>query len=81
MDMIFCRQAVEAASVRPIQPACLELFEPSDVFISYPNYLSIHIVGQTQADAQAWAGFIESRLRKLVLDMLGWSLPQWYNTH
>jgi hypothetical protein len=36
---------VEAASVRPIQPACLELFEPSDVFISYPNYLNIHIVG------------------------------------
>jgi poly(A) polymerase len=52
-----------------------ELFQPSDFFISYPNYLSICIVGPTQADAQAWAGFVESRLRKLVSDMLGRSLP------
>ena len=52
-----------------------ELFRPSDFFISYPNYLSLCIVGPTQADAQAWAGFVESRLRKLVSDMLGRSLP------
>jgi poly(A) polymerase len=52
-----------------------ELFQPCDFFISYPNYLSICIVGPTQADAQAWAGFVESRLRKLVSDMLGRSLP------
>jgi hypothetical protein len=52
-----------------------ELFEPSDFFISYPNYLSFCIVGPTQADAQAWIGFVESRLRKLVSDMLGRSLP------
>jgi hypothetical protein len=32
-------------------------------------------VGPTQADAQAWAGFVESRLRKLVSDNLGRSLP------
>lgn len=52
-----------------------ELFQPSDFFIAYPNYLSICICGPTQADAQAWAGFVESRLRKLVSDMLGRSLP------
>ncbi|KAL7470771.1 hypothetical protein ACHAXS_011045 [Conticribra weissflogii] len=52
-----------------------ELFEPSDFFIGYPHYLSLCIVGPSQADAQAWAGFVESRLRKLVSDMLGRSLP------
>ena len=52
-----------------------ELFRPSDFFIAYPFYLSLCIVGPTQADAQAWVGFVESRLRKLVSDMLGRSLP------
>jgi poly(A) polymerase len=52
-----------------------ELFRPSDFFIQYPNYLSLCIVGPTQTDAQAWAGFVESRLRKLVSDQLGRSLP------
>ncbi|KAL7490112.1 hypothetical protein ACHAW6_015874 [Cyclotella cf. meneghiniana] len=52
-----------------------ELFQPSDFFIGYPHYLSLCIVGPSQADAQAWAGFVESRLRKLVSDMLGRSLP------
>jgi poly(A) polymerase len=52
-----------------------ELFEPSDFFIRYPNYLSICIVAPTQKDVQAWAGFVESRLRKLVSDMLARSLP------
>jgi poly(A) polymerase len=52
-----------------------ELFRPSDFFIAYPYYLSLCIVGPTQADAQAWVGFVESRLRKLVSDMLGRSLP------
>lgn len=52
-----------------------QLFEPSDFFIAYPNYLSLCIVGPTQADAQAWAGFVESRLRKLTSDLLGRSLP------
>jgi hypothetical protein len=37
--------------------------------------LSCCIVGPTEADAQAWAGFVESRLRKLVSDNLGRSLP------
>lgn len=52
-----------------------ELFEPSDFFITYPYYLSICIVGPNEADAQSWTGFVESRLRKLVSDMLGKSLP------
>jgi len=52
-----------------------ELFEPSDFFISYPQYLSMCIVGPTQSDAQSWAGFVVSRLRKLVSDQLGRSLP------
>ena len=52
-----------------------ELFEPSDFFIGYPHYLSVCIVGPTQQDAQSWAGFVESRMRKLVSDMMGRSLP------
>lgn len=52
-----------------------ELFEPSDFYISYPYYLSLCIVGPTQSDLQAWAGFVESKLRKLVSDLLGKSLP------
>jgi poly(A) polymerase len=52
-----------------------ELFRPSDFFIAYPHYLSLCIVGPTQEDAQAWVAFVESRLRKLVSDMLGRSLP------
>lgn len=51
------------------------LFRPSDFFIAFPNYLSLCIVGPSQADAQAWAGFVESRLRKLVSDLLARSLP------
>jgi len=51
------------------------LFELSDFFISYPFYLSVCIVGPTEADAQTWAGFVESRLRKLVSDLLGRNLP------
>lgn len=52
-----------------------QLFEPSDFFISYPFYLSICTVGPTESDAQSWTGFVESRMRKLVSDMLGKSLP------
>ncbi|GKY95370.1 hypothetical protein MPSEU_000498700 [Mayamaea pseudoterrestris] len=51
------------------------LFAPSDFFISYPHYLSLCIVGPTQNEAQAWCSFVESRLRKLVSDQLGRSLP------
>lgn len=52
-----------------------ELFEPSDFFIGYPQYLSICILGPTEADAQTWAMFVESRLRKLASDLLGRSMP------
>ena len=48
-----------------------ELFKPSDFFISYPYYLSICIVGPSQEAVQSWAGFVESRLRRLVSDLLG----------
>ncbi|KAK1748599.1 poly(A) polymerase [Skeletonema marinoi] len=36
---------------------------------------SMCIVGPSQSDAQSWAGFVVSRLRKLVSDQLGRSLP------
>ena len=52
-----------------------ELFEPSDFFISYPYYLSLCIVANSESEAQSWAGYVESRLRKLISDMLGKSLP------
>ena len=52
-----------------------ELFRPSEFFISYPRYLSICIVGPTPDDVQSWAGYVESRLRKLVSDNLGKGLP------
>ena len=52
-----------------------ELFSPSDFFISFPYYLSMCIVASNQHDSQIWAGFVESRLRKLASDMLGKSLP------
>ena len=52
-----------------------QLFEPSDFFINYPYYLSICTVGPTESDAQSWTGFVESRMKKLVSDMLGKSLP------
>jgi poly(A) polymerase len=51
------------------------LFEPSDFFINYSNYLSLCIVGPTQVDVQVWAGFVESRLRKLVSDLLARFFP------
>jgi len=52
-----------------------ELFEPSDFFIQYPHYLSLCVVGPTNKDTLTWVGFVESRLRKLVSDLLGKSLP------
>lgn len=52
-----------------------KLFHPSDFFIEYPNYLSLCVVGPTQSDAQTWKMFCESRLRVLVSNMLGKSLP------
>jgi poly(A) polymerase len=51
------------------------LFAPSDFFIEYPNYLSLCVVAPTKTDAQTWKMFCESRLRVLVSNMLGRSLP------
>ncbi len=65
----------DAANVSGSGDVFKALFEPSDFYISYPYYLSICIVGPTESDAQAWTGFVESRLRKLVSDLLGKSLP------
>lgn len=74
------RKHVACAGVYPNRSTSAQdmfgpLFEPSDFFISYPHYLSLCIVGPTEADAQAWSGFVESRLRKLVSDLLGRNLP------
>ena len=52
-----------------------KLFQPSDFFINYNHYLSFCIVAEDEQPAQAWTGFVESRLRKLVSDHLGRSLP------
>ena len=51
------------------------LFEPSEFFTDYGHYLALVIVGPNRADLQSWTGFVESRLRKLVSDQLGKSLP------
>lgn len=69
------RGAESDDELRTASEAFGELFEPSDFFIAYPHYLSLCITGPTQSDAQSWMGYVESRLRKLVSDMLGKSLP------
>ena len=46
------------------------LFQNSDFFINYPNYLSLCIVGPSPLETKSWAGFVDSRLRKLVSDHL-----------
>lgn len=53
----------------------IETFSLPSPLVLTQRYLSLCIVGPSQADAQAWAGFVESRLRKLVSDLLGRSLP------
>ena len=76
LDKLWKQHQSNHAKGKPTEPLdWSELFRPSDFFINYPNYLSLCIVGPTQADCQAWAGFVESRLRKLVSDLLGRSLP------
>lgn len=44
-----------------------KLFEDSDFFVRYKNYLEICIVSDLEADHLKWVGFIESRVRQLVL--------------
>ena len=69
------KQFQRSPSSDPVSLDWNALFQNSDFFISYPNYLSLCIVGPSQIEAQAWAGFVESRLRKLVSDQLARSLP------
>ena len=52
-----------------------QLFTPSDFFISYPHYLALTIVSPTPAELDSWGDFLKSRLRRLVSDNLGSSLP------
>ena len=57
------------------ETAWSELFQKSDFLINYPHYLSLTVVASNKSDLQSWTGFVESRLRKLVSDSLGMSLP------
>jgi len=44
-----------------------KLFEPSDFFVKYSHYLRCNILGGSDPiAANAWTGFVESRIRKLV---------------
>ena len=52
-----------------------ELFEFSDFFIDYPHYLAVVVVGPNAKDFENWKNFVESRLRFLVSENLGASLP------
>lgn len=42
------------------------LFAPSDFFAVHQHYLAVDIFTTTEDDEQAWCGFCESRIRKLV---------------
>lgn len=42
------------------------LFEPSDFFIRFQAYIMITVKAATHKNLQSWAGWVESRLRKLV---------------
>ncbi|XP_076899527.1 nuclear poly(A) polymerase 1-like [Bidens hawaiensis] len=45
----------------------LELFEPHRFFEAYKNYLQIDIVAVSDQDMMNWKGWVESRIRYLVL--------------
>ncbi|KAH7479501.1 hypothetical protein KRP22_010462 [Phytophthora ramorum] len=42
------------------------LFEPSDFFAVHQHYLAVEVYTEKQDEEQAWCGFCESRMRKLV---------------
>ncbi|KAG6610295.1 Poly(A) polymerase [Phytophthora cinnamomi] len=42
------------------------LFEPSDFFAVHQHYLAVEVYTEKQEEEQAWCGFCESRMRKLV---------------
>ncbi|RLM86059.1 nuclear poly(A) polymerase 1-like [Panicum miliaceum] len=43
------------------------LFEPYPFFESYKNYLEVNITARNEGDLRNWKGWVESRLRTLVL--------------
>lgn len=43
-----------------------QLFEPSDFFAVHQHYLAVDVYTATADEEQAWCGFCESRIRKLV---------------
>ncbi|KAL8234209.1 hypothetical protein R6Q59_020309 [Mikania micrantha] len=45
----------------------LELFEPYHFFEAYMNYLQIDVVAESDEDMMNWKGWVESRIRYLVL--------------
>lgn len=51
-----------------------EFFSPSDFFAIHQHYLAVDIYAENEKDQQAWCGFCESRLRKLV-DSLAYNRP------
>jgi len=50
------------------------LFEPSDFFAVHQHYLAVDLYASSKEDQQAWCGFGESRLRKLI-DSLAYIPP------
>ncbi|KAK9075168.1 hypothetical protein SSX86_003488 [Deinandra increscens subsp. villosa] len=48
----------------------LELFEPYRFFEAYKNYLQIDIVAKSDEDMLNWKGWVESRIRYLVLKVI-----------
>ncbi|DBA03160.1 TPA: hypothetical protein N0F65_003880 [Lagenidium giganteum] len=42
------------------------LFEPSDFFAVHQHYLAVDVYSTVQDEEQAWCGFCESRIRKLI---------------
>jgi len=42
------------------------LFEPSDFFAVHQHYLAVEVYTEKEDEEQAWCGFCESRMRKLV---------------
>lgn len=50
----------------------LELFEPYRFFEAYKNYLQIDIAAENDDDMMNWKGWVESRIRYLILKVIGY---------
>ena len=59
----------------------LELFEPYRFFEAYKNYLQIDIAAENDDDMLNWKGWVESRLRYLVMKVMHYNLWMWQNGH